>query len=356
MKKIILYVILVGFLAAMILPFITGGGTAETMSAQFNFEENIASKIGSVLPIPVKIDGKVKSIELSLSGNKLQRWDNPEKTVTFQLDTKKYQVGAYSLELMVEDKNGNRRTEQRLLRILSDIIPEKWTVEIEATYPHLTESFTQGLAFYNGKLFEGTGDPNQNGATLIAEVELKTGKHLRKMGLDATHFGEGITILNEELFQLTWRNGKCFVYDVENFQLKRELTYSGEGWGLTTDGKELIMSDGTERIFFRNPKNFQVTRTIEAFTDQGPIPRLNELEYHDGLIYANVWMSSSIAAIDALTGKVIALIDGSEVEKVGRGSGEVLNGIAFNPNTNQWFLTGKNWPKLFQVKFLKNQV
>lgn len=353
MKKIILYVILIGFVVAMILPYITGGDEGTKPKVDFNFSENIATNINSVLPIPIKVEDEVKSVNLILSGERLQTWSNPSGVLTFNLDTKKYQVGAYALELQITDKKGVQYTEQRLLRILSDIVPEQWTVEIVNTFPHDETSFTQGLSFHNGKLFEGTGDPNQTGSSIVAEIDLKTGKQLRKIGLDATHFGEGIAVIKDEIFQLTWRNGKCFVYDINNLQLTREMTYTGEGWGLTTDGKELIMSDGTERIFFRNPKTFQVTRTIEAYTNVGAIPRLNELEYHDGLIYANVWMSAAIVVIEASTGKVLASIDGKELEKIGRGNGEVLNGIAYNPETNKWYVTGKNWPKLFEVKFNK---
>jgi YVTN family beta-propeller protein len=212
------------------------------------------------------------------------------------------------------------------------------------------------LEFNEGKLFEGTGDPNQAGETVIAEVDLKTGAIVRKMGLDASHFGEGITILGNELYQLTWKNQKCIVYNKSDFTSIKELTYTGEGWGLCNDGKSLIMSDGSERIYFRSPKTFDVERTIEVYTDQGPIARLNELEYVDGLIYANIWTSNNVAVIDPATGKVIATIDATQLVQEGKGNGEVLNGIAYNSATKKLYMTGKFWPKLFEVKVKKNVV
>jgi glutamine cyclotransferase len=173
------------------------------------------------------------------------------------------------------------QTEQRTLRVLSDIPVEKWTAEIVQEYPHLATSFTQGLEFDGNTLFEGTGDPNQSGQTLVAEVDLKSGEQKRKSALDASYFGEGISIFGDELFQLTWKNGKCFVYDKNTFSVKRELNYTGEGWGLCHDDKNLIMTDGSERIFFRDPKTFEVIKTIEVYTDQGPLNYLNELEYQE---------------------------------------------------------------------------
>jgi YVTN family beta-propeller protein len=272
------------------------------------------------------------------------------------LDTKDFQDGAFGIEIVAFRKDGTSFSDQRLIRILSDVTPEKWAVEIVSSLPHLETSFTQGLEFNEGKLFEGTGDPNQAGETVIAEVDLKTGAIVRKMGLDASHFGEGITILGDELYQLTWKNQKCLVYNKSDFKSIKEFTYTGEGWGLCNDGKSLIMSDGSERIYFRSPKTFDVERTIEVYTDQGPIARLNELEYVDGLIYANIWTSNNVAVIDPATGKVIATIDATQLVQEGKGNGEVLNGIAYNSVTKKLYMTGKFWSKMFEVKVNKNVV
>jgi glutamine cyclotransferase len=156
--------------------------------------------------------------------------------------------------------------------------------------------------------------------------------------------------MNGEIYQISWKNDSCFVYDAGTLSPLRYYTYSGEGWGLTHDENTLIMSDGTEKIYFRDPKTFKVLKVLSVYTNQGPINYLNELEYIDGLIYANVWMSNIIAVIDPLTGRVLSTIDATEVVKKGKGTGEVLNGIAYNPTTQKTYLTGKYWPSLFEVK------
>jgi glutamine cyclotransferase len=243
--------------------------------------------------------------------------------------------------------------DNRMVRVLSDIKPEIWIADINATLPHDPTSFTQGLEFNSGILYEGTG---QKGLSNVMQVDLKTGAIKKKMGLDANYFGEGITILGNKIYQLTWQEQKCFVYDKNTLQLEKDLPYVGEGWGLCNNGESLIMSDGTERIVFRDPENFQTQKTIEVYDDKGPISKLNELEYIDGLIYANVWMTNSIVVIQPENGKVIAVIDGTELVKQGRGTGDVLNGIALNPENGKIYMTGKNWPKMFEVKINKPNV
>jgi len=355
MKKYFIYLIIAGLVGAFIYPYVMQANTASFEAPfQFNFTENLAIKYGEQLAIPFEVSDEIQKIELSIGGEKIKSWENPKGKLTYLLNTSDLQLGAFAIELIGFRKDGTNYSDQRLIRILSNITPEKWTAEIVASYPHLETSFTQGLEFNEGKLFEGTGDPNQNGETIIAEVELKTGTIIRKMGLDASHFGEGITVLGDELFQLTWKNQKCLVYNKSDFTSTKEFAYNGEGWGLCNDGKNLIMSDGTERIYFRNPKTFDIERTIEVYTDQGPITRLNELEFIDGLIYANIWTSNNIAVIDPQLGKVIAIIDATALVREGRGNGEVLNGIAYNSATKKLYMTGKFWPKLFEVKVQKN--
>ena len=158
--------------------------------------------------------------------------------------------------------------------------------------------------------------------------------------------------MNDILYQLTWTQQKCFMYDAKTLEIKsKQFTYTGEGWGLCNDGKFLIMSDGTERIVFRNPENFQVVKSIEVYDNVGPRSKLNELEYINGKIYANVWMLDMILEIDPETGKVLTEIDASSPAIVGRNGGEVLNGIAHNPATNKTYVTGKYWTKLMEVIF-----
>jgi glutamine cyclotransferase len=184
----------------------------------------------------------------------------------------------------------------------------------------------------------------------LAKVEISTGNLTKQIGLDNTHFGEGITILNDIVYQLTWKNGKCLTYNSNDLSiLKKEYRYNGEGWGLCNDGKYLIMSNGTEQLIFRDPNTFEVVRVIEATTNEGTIPQLNELEYIDGLIYANVYMQDIIAVINPNDGGVVAIIQASDISSKYRGTGEVLNGIAYNQSEKQIYITGKYWNKLLAV-------
>lgn len=357
MKKwiIIGLIVLVGA-AGLIFPLISDKG-CDGDAATFQFEGNLACSVDSEIEVQVDVNcDNIELLEVICNDEVIASWKNPSPSsnVSFKLDATKYGLGARTLNLKASLLDETTQTDRRMLRVVSDIKPEKYLATIVKEYPHNPNSFTQGLEFYQGRLFEGTGDPGRQGKTVIAEVDLETGKQIRKYGLDATHFGEGITILNGELYQLTWQNGKCFVYDLEDFSLiKKEFAYRGEGWGLCNDGKSLIMSDGSERISFRDPNTFELQRVIEVYNDAGPIPRLNELEYFDGKIYANVWMTNLIVAIDPTTGKVLEEIDATDIANLGRGNGEVLNGIARN-ESGQIYLTGKYWPSLFEVKFIKN--
>jgi glutamine cyclotransferase len=170
-----------------------------------------------------------------------------------------------------------------------------------------------------------------------------------KNGLDATYFGEGITILGDKLYQLTWQNQKCFVYDKKTMQVTGDFSYQGEGWGMCNDGKSIITSDGTEYLYFRNPKNFQIDHYIQVYDNIGPRTNLNELEYIDGKIYANVYTTSTLVVIDPNTGKVLEEIDASELVTKGKNGGDVLNGIAYNRLNKKLYLTGKYWSLTFEV-------
>jgi glutamine cyclotransferase len=230
-------------------------------------------------------------------------------------------------------------------------------VPVVATYgyqvvdvrPHDPGAFTQGLVFLQGVLFESTG---LNGHSSLRRVDLQTGRVLQKIDVSAQYFAEGMTILDGKIYQLTWQSQKGFVYDLETFALKREFTYTGEGWGLTTDGHSLIMSDGTNQIRFLDPATFRVTRTIQVLDHGAPLPRLNELEYVKGEIYANIWQTQSVARINPADGTVTGMIDFSGLLAPSdyRTNTDVLNGIAYDPAGDRLFVTGKNWPKLFEVR------
>ena len=321
--------------------------------AEFKFVENLATVGDEVVPVSISVSEKLSKLELYYNDSLFTTWTNLNKDVSFDLKAGVFGVGARTISLLATLTDGSEYTDTRIVRVLSDIVPERMTVNILKEYPHNSQSFTQGLEFCDGRLYEGTGDPGDRGATLIAEVNLNTGEHLKSMGLNVGFFGEGITIHNNTLYQLTYKNGKCYSYDLSTLQHKQEFNYQGEGWGLCNDGKQLIMSNGTERITFRDPGTFTTTRTIEVYNNKGPIINLNELEYIDGKIYANIWTTNLLVVIDPISGKVLQEIDATTLMNVGRGNGEVLNGIARDDKTGKVYMTGKYWPKLFEVEFSK---
>ena len=221
------------------------------------------------------------------------------------------------------------------------------------TYPHDPDAFTQGLVYVDGHLYESTG---RNGKSSIRLLDLSTGKVLQHYDLATKYFGEGLTDWNSELVQITWETEIGFVYDRFSFSLKRSFHYRGEGWGLTHDDKQLILSDGTPVIRFLDPQSFAETRRVSV-TDENdrPVSNINELEYIHGEIYANIWTTDQIIRISPRTGKILGridlsgLIDKSQLSD----SNAVLNGIAYDAKGDRLFVTGKLWPKLFEIKVLR---
>ncbi|MFK7786356.1 MAG: glutaminyl-peptide cyclotransferase, partial [Crocinitomicaceae bacterium] len=334
MKKTIIIGLIVLVAGAFIYSIFFREEPFEGEYAKFNFvQDNLAMHIGET--IDLKIDvlyDDVNELELILNDKVLKSWKSPKKQVTYAFTGTDDLMGTHKLIVRAVTEE-NERSDERMFQILSDITPEVAKAEIVTSFDHDPMNYTQGLEFYKGKLYEGTGDPGQQGKTMIGEIDMSTGKFIegKRIGLDATYFGEGITILNDTLYQLTWQKGKCFLYDVNNVGggILDTFDYEGEGWGLSNDGSSLIMSDGTERITFRNPKDFSIERVIEVYNNLGPIPRINELEYINGLIYANIYQSDFIVVIDPKTGKVLQQISATQLAKISRGDGDVLNGIAY---------------------------
>lgn len=229
--------------------------------------------------------------------------------------------------------------------------PEAGEFKIVAAYPHDPNAFTQGLAIHAGQLYEGTG---QYGASTLRRVDLATGRPEKQRALGPQFFGEGIAILDGLVYQLTWQNGVVVVYDLETFEVERTMRYTGEGWGLTHDGRQLVMSDGSATIRFRDPATFAVTREIEVRAEGVPLARLNELEYVDGEIWANIWYDDRIARIDPADGKVLGFIDLATLyPQNARDSEAVLNGIAYDAAAKRLFVTGKNWPQLYEIEVVR---
>jgi glutaminyl-peptide cyclotransferase len=223
--------------------------------------------------------------------------------------------------------------------------PTTYTYTVVNTYPHDTSAFTEGLVFDNGILYESTG---LYGASSIRRVNVSTGAILQKVNLADQYFGEGIAVVNDLVIELTWQNGIGFIYDKNNLTLKGNFSVTGEGWGLTYDGSSLIMSNGSSTLTFLDPVTFQPTRTVSVKDGATPLINLNELEYIDGDIYANIWMQQKIVIIDPQNGQVKGYINLSNIYQP-HGSDDVLNGIAYDQTTGRLFVTGKNWPNLFQI-------
>jgi len=220
--------------------------------------------------------------------------------------------------------------------------------EVVATYPHARDAFTQGLEYRDGFLYEGTG---RNGRSELRRIRLETGEVLQRTPLDARHFGEGITVWRDRIIQLTWQSETGFVYDRKTFGLIDEFSYSGEGWGLTNDGTRLIMSDGSDILRFLDPQTFKEISRLTVRDHGVPVVRLNELEFVRGEILANVWQTNRIARISPKTGEVLGWIDlkGILPPEDARGV-DVLNGIAYDAKRDRLFVTGKLWPKIFEIR------
>jgi glutamine cyclotransferase len=224
-----------------------------------------------------------------------------------------------------------------------------YTYGIVNTYPHDPGAFTEGLVFHDGVLYEGTG---LKGQSTLRKVDLETGDVLQILELSSDYFGEGITICGDKIIQLTWKSHVGFVYDRDSFELLQEFHYSTEGWGITYDGEHLIMSDGTSTLHFLDPETFEEDRQIHVFDGNGAVDELNELEYVQGEIYANVWQTDRIARISPATGQVVGWIDleGLLSAEDRSQTVDVLNGIAYDAANDRLFVTGKLWPELFEIE------
>lgn len=216
------------------------------------------------------------------------------------------------------------------------------------TFPHDPEAFTQGLVFHDGRLYEGTG---LRGQSTVRIVELETGEITKIHRLPPEYFGEGVAIHGDTIIQVTWQSRVGFIYDMDSLEVEGTFSISSEGWGLTSDGASLILSDGTSTLRFLDPDTFQETRTVEVRDGDEPVSLINELEYIDGEIYANIWETDLIARIDPLSGSVLGWLDLSGLkDRINEASVDVLNGIAYNDETGHLFVTGKLWPLLFEIE------
>ncbi|MFP4372320.1 MAG: glutaminyl-peptide cyclotransferase [Halanaerobium sp.] len=228
---------------------------------------------------------------------------------------------------------------------------EKLDYEVINSYYHDPEAFTQGLELYNDYLYEGTG---LYGRSSLRKIAVESGEILKEIDLNKKYFGEGITILNQKIYQLSWKENTAFVYDLD-FNLINTFNYQGEGWGLANNDQHLLMSNGSHYIFFRSADTFETIKKIEVKIKNEKVNNLNELEYHNGYIYANIWQKDYIVKINAETGEVEAYLDLNGILETNyEGEIDVLNGIAYNPENKSFLITGKLWPKIYEIK-IKNK-
>jgi glutamine cyclotransferase len=275
--------------------------------------------------------------------------------LTFNLKGQK--LGYQTLKAIVYYEGELSEASDRV-ELVSNIEPKLLQYTIVNTYPHDVQAYTQGLEFYRDTLYEGTGNgsgPSGNkGISSLRKTNYKTGEIFKKIELSEQYFGEGITILNNKVYQLTWLNNEGYVYNADTFKKEKTLPYykKMEGWGLTSDGKSLYMTDSSETIHILNPDTFVETGSINVYSLANKVKAVNELEWIDGKIYGNVYQKDAIAVINPNTGAVEGILNLTDLKtKISQlPDTDVLNGIAYNPKTKTIFVTGKNWDKMFEIK------
>lgn len=314
-------------------------------------EENTGFKLKDRIKVVLELSNKNKlpdSVLIHFNGNvvtslKTEPWEySIPSHFTVTTGRKSLKVTAY--------KGGRaQNTITRFMIIYSDVVPKRNGFKVIHKYPHDREAFTQGLVYDKGLLLEGTG---QESGSSLREVELETGKVKRQHNLDASLFGEGIALYQDRIYQVTWKNKVGFVYEKSTFKVLNKIYYPTQGWGLTTIDDKIIMSDGTNILYFYEPEMFTVSSSIEVYDNEHKVDSLNELEFINGEIWANIWMSDRIARIDLVSGKVLAYIDlkGILPESERMPDTDVLNGIAYDEAGKRIFVTGKKWPELYEIK------
>ena len=306
--------------------------------------------VGEKLNVEVKIIDATKpidSIQYYLDNKKISTLI--KEPYSYNFGTKLLSVGHHSIKTISFISDKSKDTKELQVFLVSDIKPKKITYKVLNTFIHDKRAYTQGFVYNNGYFYEGTG---QYGESTLRKVNAKTGDLIGSLNLPSDVFGEGIVLYKNEIFQLTWQSLVGYVYDKENFRLLHKFNYQTEGWGITTDGEDLIMSDGTSTIYYVEPEFFTKLRQFEVCDNNGAVNNINELEYVNGFIYANVWQTDKIIKIDPSTGKIMAVINCSELvpkEYVGN-KDNVLNGIAYNVEKNTFYVTGKRWPVIYEIE------
>jgi glutaminyl-peptide cyclotransferase len=269
----------------------------------------------------------------------------------FAFDFKNKKLGYQNIKALLYFEGENIEIFTRL-ELVSAIEPKLLTYTIITTYPHDIASFTEGLEFYRDTLMESTGSGNDS-KSYFRKYDYKTGKVFKQIDLDAQYFGEGITAINNKIYQLTWQSQVGFIYDANTLKKVKTFNFDKkiEGWGMTNDKKNIYQSDGTEKIWKMNPDTQKMIDFVNVYTNTSKIKSINELEWIDGKIYGNIWMKDAIAVINPISGSVEGVINLTDLKKqLKNPKADVLNGIAYNPKTNTIFVTGKNWDKMFEIR------
>ncbi|MCA1762502.1 MAG: glutaminyl-peptide cyclotransferase [Flavobacteriales bacterium] len=327
------------------------GGSSPSLRVVMDGDKTVA--FGDTIRMsvaPVDPDLVVESLELSFP-------DNPGLSIAATdslvvIDTRELGGGKQRIKFSASFTNGETSNRYKEIDVLSPTPPKQWNFEVIRKYPHDPKSFTQGLLIHNGYLYEGTGNYNE---TRIRKTDLVSGKVHMEKEMDGDIFGEGITIYNDKVYQLTYKSSRGFVYNLDDFDLIDEHvynTFTTEGWGLTHNDTALIASDGSSFIYFLSPDDFSELGRRKVFDHNGDVGGLNELEYIDGKIYANVYTTAKIVAFDPATGMVsdeysaAGMVDRADATR----NMDVLNGIAINPQNGNLLVTGKYWSKIYEVK------
>ncbi|RZK10874.1 MAG: glutaminyl-peptide cyclotransferase [Flavobacterium sp.] len=298
---------------------------------------------------------KIDSIVYYVNNKNIGSKKGGEK-IAFDLTNEK--LGYKNLKALVYFEGEHQETETRV-ELVSGIQPKLLSYEIVTVYPHDIKAYTQGLEFYRDTLFESTGNGAGNstgirGISSLRKTDYKTGKVYKQVDLENNMFGEGMTVLNNKVYQLTYREMTGFVYNADTFKREKTFKYfrQMEGWGLTNDGTNLYQSDGSEKIWILNPETLKEVDNINIYTGSAKVKNVNELEWVDGKIYGNVYQRDAIAVIDPKTGAVEAILDLKDLKAkvLQHPDVDVLNGIAYNPKTKTFFVTGKNWDKMFEIR------
>ncbi|MCC8174589.1 MAG: glutaminyl-peptide cyclotransferase [Odoribacter sp.] len=311
----------------------------------FDFNEIVEVKYS------IKEKSDIDSVQVFVNNEKVTTLGKDE--LVYNLTMPSTKAGHNVLRLMAYHTNGKIGVASQNFTLKPDVPPHQYDYTIVKEYPHDTKAYTQGFVYQDGYMYEGTG---QYGSSSIRKIDMNTGKVLSVLSIESNLFGEGITIFKNKIYQLTWTSRKGFVYDLKTFTLESTFSYNTEGWGLTTMGEKLIMSDGTNKLYHITPSSFNIIKQVEVYDHNGAVSNLNELEYINGLVWANIWTEDRIVMIDPESGAVKGelnmngLLSASDRNKLTDEREDVLNGIAYDSDKDTVFLTGKRWPKIFEIK------